>query len=51
MQTYTPLLLFGMDCLVMHCITLLNLNDVAFISSTAYRLTRTQYNENRRNIM
>jgi hypothetical protein len=47
----TPLPLFGRDCLLMRCITLLNLNDVVFISSTAYKLTRTQYNENRWNIM
>jgi len=35
----------------MRCITLSNVNDVVFISSTAYRLTRTQYNENRWNMM
>ena len=47
----TPLPLFSRDCLPMRCITLLNVNDVVFISSTAYRLTRTQYNENRWNMM
>lgn len=35
--------LIGRDCLLMRCIILLNLNDVVFISSAAYRLTRIQY--------
>jgi hypothetical protein len=31
----------------MRCVTLLDLNETVFTCNTAYRLTRTQYNENR----